>query len=225
MKLIDLIRKRDDHKRRQARQYKKWLATGKQGHLRAFKKQNALVRKFNDLIKKKKENRGPRIISAADQGIRPYDIFGPLGTPKYVTGHYTAGPVDKTVEHAIGMNQSYDDYHRKLGWGGIAYHYNIARDGTILCLRPVAVKGAHVGNYNSYNVGVMCHGTIGDRPSAEQEKSYRWLLNNAHTSKMPAAHRTAVPLKGLPKYGHNDWSGHQTNSCPGSFKPMFKGGN
>jgi hypothetical protein len=224
MALIDLIRKRDDRRRRRARQFKKWRKTGKQGHLKAFNQHNRAVQKLSGLItSKRKELKGPRIITAADQGIFPVDLFGPLGVPAYVTGHYTAGPKDKSVEHAIEMNQSYDDYHRSQGWGGIGYHYNIARDGTILCLRPVAIKGAHVGAHNSNNVGIMCHGTTGDEPSQEQRDSYKWLLQNAHTSKMSSAHRTSRPLTGLPRYGHNDWSSHEYNSCPGAFKPMYKG--
>jgi hypothetical protein len=132
--------------------------------------------------------------------------------------------VDSDLDRCIELNQSYDDYHRSLGWGGIGYHYCIARTGEILGLRPVVQKGAHTGNHNSNNVGIMMHGTTGDKATKKQKESLKWLLENAHTDRMPSAHRTPVSLKDLPRRGHNDWPGHESNSCPGSFKSTYING-
>jgi hypothetical protein len=70
----------------------------------------------------------------------------------------------------------------------------------------------------------MMHGTVGDKPSAAQKESYRWLLKNAHTNLMPASGRAEGPLLDCNLRGHNDWSGHESNSCPGDFKPMYVSG-
>ncbi|MGH2761429.1 MAG: peptidoglycan recognition protein family protein [Thermoleophilaceae bacterium] len=187
------------------------------------KRQEAYERKVRRLEKQLAPGGSgkPKIVTAAMQAIRPSAIFGGLGTPHYVTGHHTAGATDQSDDHAIALNRSYDDYHRSQGWGGIGYHYCLARSGAILCLRPIVQKGAHVGNHNSNNVGVMCHGTTGDRPTDAQQRSLRWLLDNAHTAAMPAAHRSPVRLSGLPRRGHNDWSGHEWNACPATHKPMY----
>ena len=166
----------------------------------------------------------PKVVTREEQGISTTPLFGALGSPKYVTGHYTAGPRDSSDEEAVKYNRIYDTMHRGNGWGGIGYHYNIARSGTIFCLRDPKEKGAHVGLHNSNNIGVMMHGTTGDKPSEAQKQSYRWLLKNAHTSLMPASGRTEAPLLDCNLKGHNDWSGHESNSCPGEFKPMYVSG-
>lgn len=166
----------------------------------------------------------PKIVTREEQGISTTALFGSLGTPKYVTGHYTAGPRDSSDEEAIKYNRIYDAMHRGNGWGGIGYHYCIGKSGTIFCLRDPRQKGAHVGLHNSNNIGVMMHGTTGDKPSDKQKESYRWLLRNAHTEQMPESGRAEGPLSGCNLRGHNDWSGHESNSCPGDFKPMYVSG-
>lgn len=209
--------------RRQLRLYKK---TGRPGYLREFRKWKLRAKSLRaDIGKLRKRLEGPKIIAAAEIGVFPTGIFGPLGSIYWVTGHYTAGPVDTSDAHAIALCQAYDSQHRSQGWGGIGYHYCIARSGTIICLRPIGQKGAHTANANTGNAGIMMHGTTGDKPSAAQERSLHWLLKNAHTSKVPAAHRSPKPLDGVTRRGHKDWPG-QATACPGEFHDMYlRGGS
>lgn len=162
----------------------------------------------------------PKIVAGV---VAVQSKFGALGPEQYVTGHHTAGPKDTSLAHAISLCKSYNVAHARQGWGGIGYHFCIARTGELICLRPTYMKGAHVGGWNSNNVGVVCHGTTGDKPTAAQERTYKWLIQNAHTSALPKAHRTDLPLTRAKRYGHNDWSGHETNACPGTHKPMYVG--
>jgi hypothetical protein len=166
----------------------------------------------------------PRIVSAASQGLKFQNVFGALGPEHHVTVHHTAGPKDTSDAHAAQLNRSYHQAHKAKGWGGIGYHYCITRKGTILCLRPTNLKGAHVGGHNTGNVGVMFHGTTGHRPTLAQVRSFRWLLSNADTAKMPSAHRTDRPLNKphTQRRGHQDWPGHTSNACPGTFKPILR---
>lgn len=166
----------------------------------------------------------PRIRTAAQIGLGFSNVFGELGPEKWVTGHHTAGPTDRSDAHAEQLVRQYHAQHRSQGWGGIGYHFCITRRGTILGLRPTRLKGAHTGGWNTGNVGVMFHGTTGDRPTRAQARAYRWLLNNAHTSKMPRTHRTDRSLRHLERKGHRDWPGHETNACPGTHhKLILKG--
>lgn len=165
----------------------------------------------------------PKIITAAQMGLTYTALFGSLGPEKYVTGHYTAGPLDRDDEHGIALAKSVHEYHRSKGWGGTGYHLMILRSGTILGLRPTRLMGAHVGGANTGNLGIVVNGTTGDTPTAAQTASLKWLLANAHTDAMPAAHRTDLDLRNAARRGHNDWSGHTSNGCPGSFKPMYIG--
>jgi hypothetical protein len=143
-----------------------------------------------------------------------------------VTGHHTAGPIDTSDAHAIQLCKQYHAYHASQGWGGIGYHFCITRNGTIIGLRPTYLKGTHVGGWNSNNLGVMFHGTTHNTPTRAQARSYRWLLANAHTAKMPAAHRCDRRLPDgragrSHRRGHNDWPNHSWNACPGSHKHLI----
>jgi N-acetylmuramoyl-L-alanine amidase len=159
----------------------------------------------------------PRIETARSLGLSFQNVFGALGPETYVTGHWTAAPAPKTRDQARGQIRSFHRDHRSKGWGGLGYHYLIGPDGTIYCGRPTTLKGAHVGGHNSRNIGVAFLAGPGNTPTAEQSKSYRWLLRNAHTRFMPSAHRTDLPLMRAERRGHKDWAGHASNQCPGSF--------
>jgi hypothetical protein len=161
----------------------------------------------------------PKVVSARSLGLGFQNLFGPLGAERHVTVHHTAGPVDRDWNHAVSLIRSYHRAHAAKGWGGIGYHFCILRSGTIIGLRPTTLKGAHVGGHNTANVGVMFHGTTGDRPTQKQIDSFLWLLRNAHTSRMPKAHRTDRPLRKpyCDRRQHNQWPGHTWNACAGSI--------
>ena len=165
----------------------------------------------------------PKIISASELGLSFTNEFGPLGPEKHVTGHHTAGPKDESDAHAKALLRSYHAAHKAKGWGGIGYHFCVTRRGTIICLRPTNLKGAHVGQWNSNNIGVVFCGTTGDQPTTRQARAFRWLLKNAHTSRLPARHRTDRKLTKpyCTRRGHNDWPFHLYNACPGTHKPMI----
>jgi N-acetylmuramoyl-L-alanine amidase len=165
----------------------------------------------------------PTIVTASALGLRFQNLFGPLGPEHDVTIHHTAGPKDTSLSHAKSLNRNYHAAHRAKGWGGIGYHYNITRKGVIICLRPTFLLGAHVGGHNTGNIGIMFHGTTGDKPTERQLESFRWLLSNANTRAMPAAHRTDRPLNKphTNRRGHNDWPGHTWNACPGTHKTLL----
>jgi N-acetylmuramoyl-L-alanine amidase len=165
----------------------------------------------------------PRIITARKLGLGFANIFGELGPELHVTGHYSAGPRAKDAREGAARVRSFHDEHRRKGWGGIAYHYVIPDDGTLICARPTLLKGAHVGGHNSNNIGVCMPGTIGDRPTPAQRETYRWLLDHAHTGEMPRAHRTDRNLRQARRHGHNQWPDNPTQ-CTGDFLHMYLAG-
>lgn len=151
-------------------------------------------------------------------------LFGALGPELYVTGHWTAGAPDESDKHAIAMLTGYHYAHRAKGWGGEGYHFAITRKGNIVLLRPATMKGAHTGNHNSNNVGVVCCGSWGSHPTVAQRRAFKWLLANAHTRKMPRSHRTDRDLRRAKRYGHKDWPGHSSNACPGTYHRLYRSG-
>jgi len=172
---------------------------------------------------------GPRIITAHSMGLAFQNLFGQLGPERHITGHYSAGARARNAQEGIARAREFHAFHKNpppqgRGWGGLAYHYIIADDGTLICGRPTILKGAHTGRANSNNIGVNCPGTTGDRPTAAQKRTYQWLLTNAHTAAMPKPHRTDVDLRQAALHGHNQWPGHTTNGCPGLFLAMYVAG-
>lgn len=162
----------------------------------------------------------PKIITAHQLGLSFTNRFGPLGPEEWLTQHHTAGPIDRSDSECARLIRQYHRDHANKGWGGIGYGVCIARSGTIFLLRPTALKGAHVGGHNSRNLGIMCHGTTGDRPTPEQVESLRWYLANAHTRAIPKRHRTDRDLRRAGRRGHNNWSGHGSNACPGTHASL-----
>lgn len=160
----------------------------------------------------------PRIVSAAEAGIRTRAVFGGLGPETRVSTHYSAGPRARNLAEGLRIAREHDRFHDSKGWGGSSYHFNIPDTGEIICARPVSQKGAGVAGHNSNNVHVHFYGTTGDRPTREQIDSAKWLLANAHTEAMPSGHRTDRDLRQADTRGHNQWP-DQGTGCPGHYTP------
>ncbi len=166
----------------------------------------------------------PQIITARSIGLAFQNLFGELGPELSLTGHYSAGARAADWRQGVERAKSFHAFHRGKGWGGVGYHFIISDDGALICARPTLLKGAHTGAHNTSNLGVNCPGTTGDDPTPEQRATYRWLLENAHTDALPAAHRSDRDLRQARLFGHRSWSGHETNACPGLFLEMYRAG-
>ena len=160
----------------------------------------------------------PRIITAAQAGLHPRGVFGSIGKVHRGTTHYAASPRAKTSTQGIILARSFDRLHASKGWGGLSYYLLICDDGTIIFGRAMSLKGAHVAAQNSGNIGVNFFSTTGDRPTRQQIASYNWWLDNGHTAKVPAVHRTPRKPRDLEIRGHKFWPG-QSTGCPGHFTP------
>ncbi len=168
----------------------------------------------------RRARRRPRIITARQIGLSFQWVFGEKGTPFRVAGHYTAGPRARNAAELAAEMRKDHGIHAAQGWGGLAYDYMVADDGTIGLGNPIRRKGAHVAGNNTGNVGISCPATTGDRPTEDQARSLRWLLANAHTRALPAEHRSPVDLRRLILLGHKEFPGNAT-ACPGLFIDMY----
>jgi hypothetical protein len=166
----------------------------------------------------------PRILTADDLHLHFRDVFGPLGPARSVTGHYTGGPRAGDWRQAADVARTLHVAHLDNGWGGCGYHFLIADDGSLLCLRPAGLQGAHVGGHNAFNLGVLCAGTSGHRPTRAQRETYAWLLEHGHTGALPEEHRAEDPLAEAHLHVHHQWHGHSTNPCAGWYEDMFLAG-
>ena len=84
-------------------------------------------------------------------------------------------------------------FHKGKGWGGLSYEAMVADDGTIGFGNPMWRKSAAVASNNTGMVSICCPGTTGDRMTAAQKKSVRWLMDNWHTDRRPGGAPPAGP--------------------------------
>jgi hypothetical protein len=175
-------------------------------------------------------NRWARRLKTSDKRPRflyshhpPSGEHGPTGAVQRGSGHYTAGRVDKNDLDCQKLLDSYAAYHNGKWGDWLEYHVCISREGSIVWNRQPKHMGYGVGGHNTGTLHVVMHGTTGDRPSAEQQTTFSWLLDNWHTSKAPAKYRAPRDMRDVPWYGHNSFSGPggQT-ACPGLFKTLYE---
>lgn len=72
-----------------------------------------------------------------------------LYDPQYLVLHHEAGN---------GTLETIHEMHKKQGWGGIAYHFYIRKDGAVYKGRPMDMRGAHCKDYNYLSLGICCEG-------------------------------------------------------------------
>jgi predicted nucleic acid-binding Zn ribbon protein len=158
----------------------------------------------------------PTIITSRQLGLTFQYVFGNKGAVYRGTGHYTAGHRSSNATELAAEMRSDHAYHKGKGWGGLSYEVMIADDGTIGFGNPVDRKGAAVASQNTGMLNICCPGTTGDKISAGQERSIKWLRANWHTSAVPSAYRAPKQMADLAWHGHKEWP-LQSTACPGDM--------
>ncbi|MBK0038316.1 MULTISPECIES: N-acetylmuramoyl-L-alanine amidase [unclassified Enterococcus] len=130
-------------------------------------------------------------------------ILGPSNPNRSVAG------ITKIARHhsatATGDVWAFQNHWRgTLGWGTGGYHEIILRDGSVQLVYRDNVTTNGVGNHNSktYHICVVGNGSF----TAEQEKAF---------DERARAAMQRFNLKASDVLGHNEFSGHGSNTCPG----------
>jgi N-acetylmuramoyl-L-alanine amidase len=157
----------------------------------------------------------PTIYPRSESGLAAAgsNSFGPLGEIDAVTIHHSAGPRAPSKAQCQELNRAYQRQHINQGWGDIGYHFCLDDLGRYYTLRPVKWKGAHVGGWNTGNVGIMLHGNYQNglnEINAAQRESLRWLFRGGFL-KLFGETEAGVHLV----RGHQEWPNHHSNACPG----------
>ena len=125
---------------------------------------------------------------------------------EYLAIHHTAAPDTQTPEDIANF------HIQSNGWGGIGYHFLIAKDGTVYYVGDISCARANVANLNEQVIGICLMGnfTQGRIPSDAQ-------LDSAH--KLCEFFITNYPdlpnVTGWDKVkGHKELPG-QSTACPG----------
>lgn len=149
-----------------------------------------------------------RIGLRAARGTTP---AGPLREASIHHGGPVGGP-RMTFKAAQATWKSWQNYHQDQGWDDIGYNLGIDGLGRLYQGRPVGVLPAAVGGHNSNMVGIVFM----------QDGRYH-ALNVLQRRTLKVLFEYGIPKWGLPPLktlevkGHREYSGHESNICPGDL--------
>lgn len=124
---------------------------------------------------------------------------GPVGGPRM------------TFRSAQDTWKGWQTYHMDgHDWNDIGYNLGIDGLGRVYQGRPVGTLPAAVGNHNSNMVGIAF---MQDGRSHKLNPAQRRTLKVLFEQGIPKW--DLPPLKTLEVKGHNEYSGHESNECPG----------
>jgi uncharacterized protein (TIGR03382 family) len=127
-------------------------------------------------------------------------------SPAKVTVHHTATPLPDSVSPEARLRQIQNYHIDTRGWCDIGYHFLVDWNGEMWQGRNETVRGAHVANNNTNNVGISFMGTYSSTPaSGTQLDACAGLLDWLHDN-------YGVPLNRSYILGHRQYGG---TSCPG----------
>ncbi|MEF7565984.1 peptidoglycan recognition family protein [Bacillus infantis] len=128
-------------------------------------------------------------------------------------GRYGTTSISKKTEGAVhhsltkgGSSAAFANFHvDENGWPGVAYHFVILKNGVIEWNHNLNVISYHVGNSNSFTVGICLVGDFRTEEPTEAQKLSLYLLMEALKKDLPNYQRTR---------GHNEYPGYSWKACP-----------
>lgn len=137
----------------------------------------------------------------------------PLFQVKYLAIHHSASPDNQSPKEIA-------NYHiNNNGWGGIGYHFLIAKDGAVYYAGDISTARANVANLNEQVLGICLIGnfTSGRVPTNDQidsaHKLCDFLINNYDDLSSLNSWDNVL--------GHKELPG-QATTCPGDDWPSWK---
>jgi hypothetical protein len=116
---------------------------------------------------------------------------------------------DIAIHHSLttgGSSAAFANYHVGTnGWPAVAYHFVILKNGTIEWNHNVGVLSYHVGNSNSFAVGICLVGDFRTEEPTEEQKQSLYLLVEALKKDLPNYKRTR---------GHDEFPNYSWKACP-----------
>lgn len=133
---------------------------------------------------------------------------------KHPTKHYLKRSLSAITHIAVhhsattsGSAEAYARYHvKELGWPGIGYHFVIEKDGLIKWSNDLETKSYHVGQSNSFAVGICLTGDFrSGEPTSSQKMSLFYLLKSLMLE---------LNINYDKVLGHNQFPGYGNKLCP-----------
>lgn len=205
MKLGKLIRKRDRRRKARARNYKRWVATGRKGHLKAFERNQAKIERLNALIEKAvKERQLTKVYSREEWGAaEPNGSYSTQWSVHSGVQHHTAMPTlpaKATVEQEKERMRALQQIHLNNGWTDLGYALVVFPSGRIYEGRPARYVGAHTLGHNTGYAGWALDGNY------DTSKPTKAALKACHRA------REILGVADKPLFGHHELN---PTACPG----------
>jgi len=118
--------------------------------------------------------------------------------------HHDAAPPPKDGAE-VGCLLAYHKEHQAKRWGGIGYHYAIARRGTVYKLNPATSVTAHARGGSRDGLGVMLMGDFTHHPPSQAQLESLTAL----AAELVLNYKNITAM-----VGHRRVSGSRT-ACPG----------
>ncbi|MFC0470595.1 N-acetylmuramoyl-L-alanine amidase [Halalkalibacter kiskunsagensis] len=114
-----------------------------------------------------------------------------------------------------GSAEAFARYHvNELGWPGIGYHYVVDQDGSISLCHDLEVVSYHVGNSNSFAVGICM---VGDFRTQSLTVAQRQATLELTRSLMD---QLSIPIDNV--WGHIEFPGYSWKPCPSISMHSFR---
>ncbi|WP_290818167.1 N-acetylmuramoyl-L-alanine amidase [Halovivax sp.] len=140
--------------------------------------------------------------SGDSYGDRSHD---PSGIAVHHTGQYgSASGKEGTV-------QSIHADHFSNGWSDIGYHLIIDKSGAVYEGMPLGARGNHTSGHNSDNVGIALIGDFDDDEPGDSSEQFDALEDCLDA----VGEEFDIEITRENVKGHNEFSSHETNDCPG----------
>ncbi|WP_227935650.1 peptidoglycan recognition protein family protein [Alkalihalobacillus deserti] len=114
-----------------------------------------------------------------------------------------------------GSAEAFARYHvNQLGWPGIGYHYVVDRDGSISLCHNLEVVSYHVGNSNSFAVGICMVGDFRTQSLTDAQRQSTIIITRSLMSELN------IPVDNV--WGHMEFPGYAWKPCPSISMQSFR---
>lgn len=122
------------------------------------------------------------------------------------------------IHHSLtetGSAEAFARYHvENNDWPGIAYHYVIDQDGTVTICNDLELISYHVGNSNSFSVGICLVGDFRTQKISNEQRTAAIELTRSLMKELN--------LKESDVMGHQEFTGYSWKDCPSIDMKAFR---
>lgn len=162
-----------------------------------------------------------KIFSRQRCGLKPpRSGYGQRGKLTHASIHHGGeiGAAPLKFSAASARWRQFQQWHFARNWSDVGYHFGIDRMGRLYEGRPTTALPAAVGNHNTGQIAfVFMQDGRYHKLNWMQRRTLKNLFEKGIPSKgVPPLKKLAThPGRAYGVFGHQEYSGHTTNACPG----------